>query len=302
MKKHSTSIAEASGGTGRAGFKDYYQLTKPGIIYGNVLTTAASFLFASRGHIHFGLFLAIMLGSSLTIASGCVFNNYLDRGIDIEMSRTKKRALVTGLISPRSALIYATLLGLAGFSTLIAFTNGVTALVGLTGFIFYVIVYGYFKRRSVHGTVVGSVSGAVPVVAGYTAVAGHLGVGALLLFMIMATWQMPHFYGIAMYRAKEYGAAHIPVLPLVKGMRSAQRYTLVYIGLYLVACSLLTIFGYAGYSFLIVMLGLGATWLYRSLKLLNNGDYPLWGRKTFLFSLIVLLGFSVMLSVGSILP
>ncbi len=103
--------------------KDYYLLTKPGIIYGNAITAAAGFFLASKGHVDFSLFLAMLLGISFVIGSACVFNNYIDRDIDKFMARTKKRALVSGIVSGRNALIYATVLGIIGFSLLILHTN-----------------------------------------------------------------------------------------------------------------------------------------------------------------------------------
>jgi protoheme IX farnesyltransferase len=97
--------------------KTYYRLTKPGIVYGNVFTTLAAYLFASRWHVVPLLFFATLIGLGLVIASACVFNNYLDRDIDRKMARTKDRTLVTGGVSPHNALAYGTLLGLIGFSS-----------------------------------------------------------------------------------------------------------------------------------------------------------------------------------------
>jgi len=108
--------------------KAYYRLTKPGIIYGNAITALAGFLLASRGHIDIILGIATLLGISLVIASACVFNNYLDQGIDIKMARTKKRALVTGVIKGQAALVYAVILGIVGFTALAAYTNALTVI------------------------------------------------------------------------------------------------------------------------------------------------------------------------------
>src|SRR5579872_2970145 len=183
--------------------RDYYKLTKPGIVYGNVFTTIAAFLFAIRWRFEsfqsIELFLATVFGISFVIGSACVFNNYLDRDIDKRMERTQKRALVTGAISTRSALMYGTILGLVGFILLGVFVNVLTALIALVGFIFYVILYGIAKRGSHWGAVVGSVSGAVPIVVGYTAVTNQLDLTALILFLVLVFWQMPHFYAIAIY-------------------------------------------------------------------------------------------------------
>src|SRR3981189_1142404 len=101
------------------------------------------------------------------------------------MTRTKKRALVSGLISGRNALIYATILGLIGFSLLVFHTNLLTAFIGFIGFFVYIVLYGISKRRSIHGTIVGSIAGAVPPVVGYLAVTNNFDSGAFLLFLIL---------------------------------------------------------------------------------------------------------------------
>src|SRR3954469_14907395 len=106
------------------------------------MTAVAGFLLGARGHVHFWLLLATVLGTSLVIASGCVFNNYIDRGIDKKMARTKKRALASGAISGRSALLYATVLGLLGFAVLMLYVNKLVVLIGVIGFVDYVVLYG----------------------------------------------------------------------------------------------------------------------------------------------------------------
>ncbi|HSH55271.1 MAG TPA: UbiA family prenyltransferase, partial [Candidatus Limnocylindrales bacterium] len=166
-------------------FKTYYQLTKPGIIYGNLLTAIGGFLYASEGRIDILLLLALAVGMSLVIASGCVFNNYLDRDIDAKMQRTQKRALVSAEISTQNALIYGAVLGISGAAILALYTNLTTLLLGIVGFVSYVGLYTYLKRRTIHGTLIGTIPGATPLIAGYTAVNGQLGLDALLLFLIM---------------------------------------------------------------------------------------------------------------------
>jgi protoheme IX farnesyltransferase len=281
--------------------KDYYQLTKPGIIYGNIITAAGGFLLASRFHIHAVLFLATLIGTSLIIGSACVFNNYIDRNIDKAMARTKKRALALGSISGRNALIYATVLGVLGVVSLALYVNWLTVLIGLIAFFVYVVLYGISKRRSVHGTVVGSIAGAAPVVAGYCAVSDHFNGAALILFLILVTWQMPHFYAIAMYRIKDYAAAKIPVLPIKSGMRATKIQMLVYIVAFILANISLSLFGTTKVIYLIVMTILGLAWLWLGIQGFKSDDTK-WARKMFFFSLIIILTLSVMLSVGAILP
>lgn len=282
-------------------FKTYYQLAKPGIVYGNALAAIGGFLLASHGHVDLGLFLAMLLGVSLVMASGCVYNNYIDRGIDKLMSRTDKRVLVTGTVSARSALVYATILGLVGICLLLL-TNILTALLGLIGFIAYVVLYGIGKRRTVHGTLIGSISGAIPPVIGYCAVSGRIDGAALLLFVILVFWQMPHFYAIATYRRKDYVAAGLPVLPVKLGMRVTKVQILVYIVGFVAACTLLTVLGYTGYAYLITMLLVGLYWLSLALPGFKTHDDDRWARKVFGGSLVVLLVFSFMISIDAFLP
>lgn len=289
-------------GAKKINVKGYYQLTKPGIIYGNALTAIGGFLLAARGHVQPSVFFGMLAGTCLVIGSACVFNNYLDRSIDHKMARTKKRALVTGIISGRNALIYATLLGLVGFALLVGLTNILTVIIGLIGFIFYVVIYGIGKRKSVHGTIIGTIPGAAPIVAGYCAVTGRLDLGALILFFIMVFWQMPHFYGIALARLEDYTAAGIPLLPVKRGAEVTKRQMLVYIVGFILSTTALTLYGYTGYIFAAVMALMGLYWLIRGVREYNKFTNEIWGRKMFLRSLVALLLFSFMLSINVVLP
>ncbi len=192
--------------------KTYYHLAKPGIVYGNVFTTLAAFLFASHWHFALVPFAATMLGIALVIGSACVSNNYLDREIDKKMSRTKERALATGAISTAAALTYAVVLGLFGLFRLYVCVNVLTAGIALLGFVVYVGVYTPLKPRSALAVYVGAIAGAVPIVVGYTAVSNRLDLTALFLFACLFLWQLPHFVGISVYRFEEYTAAGIPLL------------------------------------------------------------------------------------------
>lgn len=266
------------------------------------MTAAAGFLLASKGHVAFSTLLATLVGIALIIASACVFNNCLDRGIDITMERTKKRALVTGKITLKAAIVYACILSIVGFWVLAAYTNVVTVVIGIVGIFSYVVLYGYFKRKSVHGTLVGSISGSTSIIAGYCAVTGRLDLLAFLLFIIMAVWQMPHFYAIGIYRLKDYKAAGLPILPAKNGIAATKRQIFIYTLLFtIVACSL-SFFNYAGYTYFAVMLIVSVLWLrlaYKGFAAKNNDK---WGKQIFGFSLLVLLVFSFMISVVHYLP
>jgi protoheme IX farnesyltransferase len=282
----------------RSTAREFYRLTKPGIIYGNDIAVIAGFLLASRWHVDVPLLLATLIGISCIMASGCVFNNYIDRDIDKLMDRTKRRALVEGRISTSSALVFGVLLCVIGAAALGLFVNILSLGVALFGFVFYVFFYSLWsKRYSVHSTVIGALSGAVPPVVGYTAVTGTLDMAAGILFLILAIWQLPHAFAIAIYRLKDYTAASIPVLPVAHGTRAAKIALIASVVAYALACLLLWTAGYVGSAYAVVMAAISAVWVVISFRGMHATDDVAWGRQMFRFSLIALLTFSVMISV-----
>jgi protoheme IX farnesyltransferase len=282
--------------------KLYYRLAKPGIIYGNLLAAIAGYLLAAAGEIDGWRLVGFAIGISLVMASACVLNNILDRGIDEKMARTKKRALVTGDITTTNALIYATILGLVGFYLLVIYTNWLCAILGLLALFLYVVVYGIAKRKSVHGTLIGAIPGAIPPVAGYVGVTNQLDLGAWLLFIVMVAWQMPHFYAIAIYRKKEYAAASLPIMSVKYGNETTKRHMLSYIILFIIASLSLTYFGYTDIIFAAAMLIAGMVWLRKMRKGFRAEDSEKWARGMFFLSLKILLLFCLLLSVEAWLP
>ncbi|AHG21435.1 protoheme IX farnesyltransferase [Chania multitudinisentens RB-25] len=278
--------------------KQYLQVTKPGIIFGNLISVVGGFLLASKGSIDYPLFLATLLGVSLVVASGCVFNNYIDRDIDKKMERTKNRVLVKGLIAPSVTLVYATVLGVVGFALLYIAANPLAMWLAVMGFVVYVGVYSlYMKRHSVYGTLIGSLSGAAPPVIGYCAVTNEFDTGALILLAIFSLWQMPHSYAIAIFRFKDYQAANIPVLPVVKGISVAKNHITVYILAFMIATLMLTLSGYAGYKYLIVAAAVSVWWLGMALRGYKTENDSVWARKLFVFSIVAITSLSVMMSI-----
>ncbi|MDO8624174.1 MAG: heme o synthase [bacterium] len=191
--------------------KLYYLLTKPGIVYGNVLTAAAGFLFATRDAVPWGIFIAMLGGLALIIASACVTNNYLDRDIDARMERTKTRALASGAVALENALIFSALLGVLGIAVLVVFTNLFALLTAVFGWLVYILAYTPLKRITPYAVFVGAVAGGVPPVVGYVAAAHTLDAAAVALFIFLFVWQIPHFLAIAVYRFEEYTAAGVPL-------------------------------------------------------------------------------------------
>ena len=280
----------------------YYRLAKPGIVYGNLLSTVAGFVLASRGHLEPIRFVACILGISLVMACACVLNNYLDRSIDRKMERTKNRASVTGQISLRRGIIYACVLGLIGFSLLYFYTNGLTTWIAFAGIILYVVVYGIFKRLSSIGTVVGSLSGAVPPLVGYVAVSNQLDLAALIIFLMLVAWQMPHFYAIAIFRGQDYAAAGIPVLPNTSSVRLTKYAIVGFLVAWFAAALALYFCHLAGVTYADTIGVLGLWWLYRALAGFGSPDDIKWARQMFGSSLVVLLVMSIAICLGAVLP
>jgi protoheme IX farnesyltransferase len=267
----------------------YFFLTKPGIVYGNAIAASAGFFIASTQHIDPLVYLQMLVGISSIVASACVFNNYIDRDIDAKMERTKDRALVNGTISLRSALIYGAFLLIFGGSILFL-TNALTAYVALFGVFMYVVVYSLWcKRNTLHATVIGAVSGAVPPVVGYTSVTNTLDLGALILFFILFTWQMPHALAIAIRRYDDYLAAKIPVMPISIGIGAAKAQMLSYVFAFFVSIIALSIAGYVGKIFMIGMISLSAIWLILCVQGYWEQDQSAWAKRVFMFSLMLLL-------------
>ena len=275
--------------------KKYLTLTKPGIIFGNVITAAAGFALASKGHFDFWLFCAMLIGLSLIIASACVFNNYMDRDIDSVMARTKNRPLVQGSISTNNAIVFGIVLGALGSTVLFMYTNLLTLFSALIGFIVYVFVYGIAKRRSVYATLIGSIAGGMPPVVGYCAVSNNFDLGTFIIFMIIVLWQMPHFYAIAMYRLTDYQAASIPVLPAQNGIQATKIEMFLYVIAFTVTTFMLTLFGYTGYMYLAVAAMVGLAWIKLSYNGFTAENDTLWAQKMFRFSLVAVMALCIMI-------
>lgn len=281
----------------------YYQLTKPGVLYGNALSAAAGFLFASGRHIDAMLFVWLCLGTTLMIASACVLNNYLDQDIDQHMSRTKKRRAFLQTVGPRNAVLFSAVLGIVGLGILIPLTNWYVVAIGIVGFIDYVVFYGMLsKRRSIHGTLVGSISGAAPILAGYVGARGTIDAGAMLIFLVLFVWQMPEFYSISIYRRKEYAEASVPVMSVVKGVRSTIVQIFAYTFLFVVFSLLMRPYAKAGITYTVAMAVLGGYWLWLGFKGFSVPNKEAWARRMFKFSLVILLAFCALVSLDPWLP
>lgn len=278
--------------------KPYIRLVKPGIVFGNLISTAGGFLLAARGEVDAALFAASAAGLALVVAGGCVFNNIVDRDIDAKMVRTRTRPLVVGEIGPAAAALFGTVLTVAGLALLAGGANALAAGLAAAGFAIYVGLYSlWLKRRSPHGTLVGSLSGAVPPIVGYCAASGRLDAGAGLLFLMFALWQMPHSYAIAIFRFDDYAAAGIPVQPVRLGVAATKRHIVYYIVAFVLATVLLTFVGYTGSAYLVVAAISGAYWLSIAVAGYRAVDDRIWARRVFACSIYSIMALCLMMAI-----
>ncbi|MGX9416543.1 heme o synthase [Vibrio sp. WJH972] len=278
-------------------WKHYISLTKPGIIRGNLIATAGGFFLASQGHIDWQLFLAVSIGVVCIVASGCVFNNYIDQDIDALMKRTCERELVQKIVPASHALIYAVILGIIGFAVLSIYTTPLAIVFGVLGVLIYVGFYSlYYKRHSVHGTLIGGLSGACPPVIGYCAVSNQFDAGAAILFLTFCIWQVPHSYAIAIYRFNDYKAASIPVLPIQSGILKARTHIIAYIVAFALAAMALTYMGYVGSWYALGMGLVSLYWLYIAKVRFEKMPAQQWGKQLTIFSIVSIFVFCILIS------
>ncbi|ADP31997.1 protoheme IX farnesyltransferase [Bacillus atrophaeus] len=268
-------------------WKDFLSLIKIGIVNSNLITTFTgmwlAFHFSGLSFLgNLNTVLLTLIGSSLIIAGSCAINNYYDRDIDHLMERTKVRPTVTGKIQPNQALWSGILLVALGLIMLLM-TTVMAAVIGFIGVFTYVVLYTMWtKRHYTINTVVGSVSGAVPPLIGWTAVEGNISVLAWVLFLIMFIWQIPHFLALAIKKTEDYRAANIPMLPVVHGFEVTKRQIIVW-----VACLLPLPFFLGGLGLPIVILGtlLNIGWLVLGLMGFRMKNIMKWATLMFVYSL-----------------
>lgn len=267
--------------------RDYYLLTKPGIVYGNSWHVLGGILFAAGMWWSWTAAIGVLVGTALVIASACVINNLLDRRYDRHMERTKQRASVTGEIKLSQAVLFAAIMAIGGFAVIAATTNLLTLLLGVVAYLSYAFIYTYSKRFTVHSTVIGTLPGALPAMAGYTALSGQLDMMTWFIGLVIALWQLPHFYAISVFRHDEYKRAGLPVLSTRlpnSHMRTVILSTITMFVAAVIVFAILVLTPIAGVAYV----GLALWWLAQSWQ---GGQGKIWARRVFGNSMYVSLGF-----------
>lgn len=258
-----------------------------------MIPVLGGFLLAGPSWKDWPTLLWVMLATFCLVGSACVFNNYYERDIDGLMSRTQNRLLVQESVPKWQVMGIALVLFFAAMAIL-ASMNVVTLLVGIFGFVVYVMIYTMLlKRRSIHQTTLGSFSGACPPVMGYCSISGVFNIDAFFIFMLFAFWQIPHSYAIAVFRQQDYANAQIPLLPLVKGVWHTKKAMIAYWALYMASGVALYAYGTVGWVFLAIFGYYGLRWGYIGWQGFDAEDNDQWARKFFFYSIKVMMMFSL---------
>jgi protoheme IX farnesyltransferase len=246
----------------------YAGLTKPRIVTLLLITTVPSMILAERGFPSLWLVVATLIGGTVAAGGANAINQYVDRDIDEVMTRTRRRPLPSRRIQPRNALVFGLALGASAFVWLLLTVNFLSAVLALSAFGFYVLVYSlWLKRSSPQNIVIGGAAGAVPVLVGWAAVTGRIGLPAVALFVIVFLWTPPHFWALSLRYERDYRAAGIPMLPVVAGRVVTTKRIVAYSVLLVVASLALYPVGHTGLLYPAGALVLGAPFILKALHL-----------------------------------
>ncbi len=286
---HSTTqVANPPRGLARARqvLRDYIELTKPRVQSLLLWTTVTTMLVAGDPSV--GLIALTCLGGALSAGGAGAINHYLDRDLDARMSRTARRPVASGRVSPAAALVYGIVLGVAAFVLLTTQVNLLAAVLSLSGLLGYVFVYTlWLKRRTPQNIVIGGAAGAVPPLVGWVAVTGSLELTAWLLFAIVFMWTPPHFWALSLMIKDDYATIGVPMLPVVRGEAETCNQILLY-SVLLVATSLLPVVtGAFGVLYAACAGILGAVFVLSAVVLRRDPNKRV-ALRTYLYSLVYL--------------
>jgi protoheme IX farnesyltransferase len=266
----------------------FAELTKPRIAFMLVLSSAAGFYMGTTGGFDAPLFVNSMIGIALLAFGVATLNQYVERRTDAFMERTASRPLPTGKITPVEALAFGVLLCLGAEVYLYFLVNPLTAVLGITVIIGYVLLYTPLKSVSSASTAIGAIPGAMPPLMGWTAAANEIALGAWILFVFLFLWQFPHFFAIAWMYKEQYANAGIKMLPVVdRDGRLTARQIVMFTILLVVVSVAPFFFGMTGFMFPLVTSLLGGWFMWQSIRT-ARAKTPEMSRKLLMVSVIYL--------------
>lgn len=284
-------------------FWDYYQLTKPRLIFLFLVTTAAAMWLASLGQVDSKIVLVTLLAGACAAGSANTLNCLYDRDIDAIMERTRDRPLPSGRIQVWQAWIFAIVLAVSSFTLLATFVNLLSAVLAMSGIAVYLGVYTHWlKRSSTQNIVIGGAAGAIPPLVGWAAVTGELSWAAWILFAIIFVWTPPHFWPLAMMIEEDYAKVGVPMLPVVDGDAVTAKQILAYT-VALLPVSLLLVYPgrTAGVLYAIAAVMLGIIFIQKAWTLIQTPDDKQVARSVFKFSILYMMLLSAAAVMDSVL-
>ena len=270
----------------RAVVSDYVEMTKPKVQSLLIFTTVTTMYVAGDPSI--GLVALTCLGGYLSAGGAGAVNHWYDRDIDARMARTADRPVASGRVSPRAALIYGLALAALAFVVLSIGVNPLAAVLSLSGFVGYTLVYTvWLKRSTPQNIVIGGAAGAVPPLVGWAAATGSLSWTALYLFAIVFYWTPPHFWALSLLMKDEYAKVGVPMLPVVRGEQETRRQILLYSLLLYAITQLPFCAGGFGVPYLAASVALGGVFIAFAVQLYRRADRPS-ALRLYLYSLLYL--------------
>jgi protoheme IX farnesyltransferase len=297
-----TALVHRPGRVPLGPWRDYVTLTKPRIMTLLLLTGFCGMVAGAHGFPRWSVAVGAMVGLALACGGASAINHVLDRDIDRLMGeRTRRRPVASERVPPGYALEFGLALSAASFALLASTVNVLTASLALVGNLFYVLVYTrWLKRSTPQNIVIGGAAGAVPPLVGWAAATGSLALPALALFLIVFFWTPPHFWALALLIKRDYAAARIPMLPVVRGDRETTRQIVLY-SVALVAFTVVPFAaGWFGAVYLGAALGLGAVFVWLAFRLRRELT-PRRAATLFHYSLLYLALLFVAAAVGSVI-
>jgi heme o synthase len=243
-----------------ASLSAYINLVKPHVTVLLLGTTLAAMVVAAGGFPAWGLVVPTLFGGAFAAGSANAINCYWDRDIDQVMARTRSRAIPARRVPETHALAFGLILAVLSFVVLDQFVNLLSAVLALSAIAFYVLIYTmWLKRTTAQNIVIGGAAGAVPVLVGWSAVTGTVGLPAVWMFMIIFLWTPPHFWALSLLLKNDYARAGVPMLPVVAGEAETRRQIVLYTLLLIGSTLVLFAIGAMGYFYLVTssLLGLG---------------------------------------------
>ncbi|MFG2117223.1 heme o synthase [Streptomyces sp. NPDC048718] len=260
--------------------KAFVALTKPRIIELLLITTVPVMFLAEQGVPNLWLVLATCFGGYLSAGGANALNMYIDRDIDALMDRTAQRPLVTGMVSPREALVFGISLGVVSTLWFGLLVNWLSAWLSLGALLFYVVVYTMIlKRRTAQNIVWGGIAGCLPVLIGWSAVTDSMSWAAVILFLVIFFWTPPHYWPLSMKVKEDYARAGVPMLPVLASNKVVAKQIVLYSWVMVGVSLLLTPLGYTGWFYTAVALVTGGWWLWEAHALLSRAKAEVTGAK-----------------------